>query len=87
MPAVTVSSSTSTEIVPVDYARSIVVITNDDGSANLHISFGGTASTNEAYISPKGNMTVADERVKCAINGLSSSGSITAKYSTLSNRP
>ena len=59
------------------------MITNADASANLHISFGGTASTNEGFVSPLGNLTVTGERCKCAINGLSSSGTITAKYSAL----
>jgi len=84
MPAVTVSAVTSTEIVAVDYYRTLVVITNADATANLHINFGAAASTNEAYIAPGGNMTIGDSRAKCAINGLSSSGSITAKYSKLS---
>lgn len=84
MPAVTVSATTSTEIVPVDYSRTLVVITNADTAANLHINFGASASTNEAYIAPGGNMTIGDSRCKAAINGLSSSGSITAKYSKLS---
>lgn len=86
MPAVSVSAVTSTQIVAADYDRSILVITNTDGSANLHINFGATASTNESYIPPGGNMTISvpDNRVKCAVNGLSSSGTITAKYSKFS---
>lgn len=86
MPSVSVSAVTSTTIVAADYYRTLVVITNSEasGGANLHISFGGTATTNDAYISPGGNMTIGDDRVKCAINGLSSSGTITAKYSKLS---
>lgn len=62
-----------------------MVITNADTAANLHISFGGTATTNDAYIAPGGNMTIgADSRCYVGINGLSSFGTITAKYSKLS---
>ena len=85
MPAVTVSSSTSTEIVPVDYYRSIVVVTNSDSAINIHIAFGVSATTNDAFISPLGNMTLTGERAKCAINGIGASGSPVAKYSKLSN--
>jgi hypothetical protein len=84
MPAVSVSASVSTEIVPVDYARTLVVITNSDTAANIHIAFGIAATTNDAYIAPGGNMTIGDSRCKAAINGLSSSGTVTAKYSKLS---
>ena len=84
MPAVSVSAVTSTEIVPVDYNRTLVVITNADTVSNLHINFGAAASANEAFIGPLGNMTLGDSRCKAAINGLSSSGTITAKYSNLS---
>jgi hypothetical protein len=84
MPAVSVSASVSTEIVPIDYSRTLVVITNADTSANIHIAFGISATTNDAYIAPGGNMTIGDSRCKCAINGISSSGTITAKYSKLS---
>ena len=84
MPAISVSPTTSTEIVAVDYNRTLVVITNADSSANLHINFGAAASTDEAFIGPLGNMTIGDSRCKAAINGLSSSGTITAKYSKLS---
>ncbi len=84
MPAVSVSATTSTEIVPIDYQRTLVMISNTDSAANLHINFGASATTNEAYISPGGNMTIGDSRCKAAINGLSSSGTITAKYSKLS---
>jgi len=84
MPAVNVSAVSSTEIVPVDYNRTLVVITNADASSNIHINFGAAATTNEAYIAPGGNMTIGDSRCKAAINGLSSSGTVTAKYSKLS---
>jgi hypothetical protein len=84
MPAVSVSPTTSTLIVAVDYDRTLVVISNADASANLHINFAAAATTNEAYISPGGNMTIGDSRCKVAINGISSSGTITAKYSKLS---
>lgn len=84
MPAVSVSAASSTIIVPVDYNRTLVVVTNADASANLHINFGAAASTDEAFIGPLGNMTIGDSRCKAAINGISSSGTITAKYSTLS---
>lgn len=84
MPAVNVSAVTSTEIVPIDYSRTLVVITNADTAANIHIAFGVAATTNDAYISPGGNMTIGDSRCKTAINGISSSGTIVAKYSKLS---
>jgi len=86
MPAVSVSSSTSTEIVPVDYTRTLVVLTNTDASANCYINFGAAATSGEAYIGPGGNMTISagDSRCRCAINGLSSSGTITINYSKLS---
>jgi hypothetical protein len=84
MPAVTVLAASSTEIVPEDYARTLVVVANADASANIHIAFGVAATTNDAYIAPGGNMTIDEPRCKCAINGISSSGNITAKYSKLS---
>lgn len=83
MPAVSVLATTSTQIVPESFYRTLVLITNSDATANLHIAFGSTASTNEGFISPLGNMTLTGERCKCAINGISSSGTITAKYSVL----
>lgn len=85
MPAVVVSATVSTEIVAEDFKRSLVLLTNSDSTANLHISFGIVATTSDAFISPLGNMTVTGDMCKCAINGLSSSGSITAKYSKLGN--
>lgn len=85
MPAVSVLDSVSTEILAADYQRTIAVITNSHATSNLHISLGGTATTNDAYISPNGNMTIAGDRIfKGAINGISSSGTITAKYSKVS---
>lgn len=84
MPAVSVLATTSTEIVPVDYNRSLVFIVNTDTAANIHINFGIPVTTNEAYLSPGGNMTLTGERAKCAINGISSSGTVIAKYSKLS---
>jgi hypothetical protein len=84
MPAVNVLDSASTEIVPVDYNRTLVVITNTDGSAKCHVSFGEDATTSHAYIGPGGNMTIGDSRCKSAINGISSSGTLVAKYSKLS---
>lgn len=86
MPAVTVSAVTSTEIVPVDYSRTVVIITNTaaSGGANLHLNFGAAATTDEAYLAPGGTLTIGDSRCKSAINGLSSSGNLTAKYSKLS---
>jgi hypothetical protein len=86
MPAVSVSPSVSTEIVPEDYGRTCVVITNTHSSSNLHISFQEAATTDHAYIGPLGNMTLAGDGVpKCKINGISSSGAITANYSKLSS--
>ena len=84
MPAVNVSSASSTEIVPVDYNRTLVVVTNSDSSINIHIAFGEAATTNHAYIAPGGNMTIGDSRCKAAINGIGASGTPIAKYSKLS---
>lgn len=84
MPAVSVLASSSTEIVPIDFNRTLIVITNSDTAANCHIAFGIAATTNDAYIAPGGNMTIGDSRCKAAINGISSSGTITIKYSKLS---
>lgn len=82
MPAVSVSAVTSTMIVDANYSRTALVISNSDSSANCHIGFGVTVTTNDAYIPPGGNMTLAGERIFLGkINGLSSSGSITVKYS------
>lgn len=82
MPAVSVSAVSSTEIVAADGIRNCVVITNPDTAANCHIAFGSAATTNDAFIAPGGNMTLAGDRIwKGAINGLSSSGTITIKYS------
>ena len=84
MPAVNVSSSTSTEIIPVDYQRTLVLITNSDSAINIHIAFGEAATTSHAYIAPGGNMTIGDSRCKAAINGIGASGTPVAKYSKLS---
>jgi len=85
MPAVSIPDSASTQIVAADYTRTLIVISNSHATSNLHIAFGATATTNDAYIGPGGNMTITgDSRCLCQINGLSSSGTITAKYSKLS---
>jgi len=87
MPAVSVSPSTSTQIVAVNYNRTIVVVTNAEsvGGANIHFAFGRVATTDDAYLAPGGNMTITgDARCLAAINGLSSSGTATAKYTELS---
>lgn len=84
MPAVSVSSVNSTQIVPADYDRTLLVITNTDLSAKCHINFASAASTSEAYIAPGGSLTIGEGRCKTAINGLSSSGTITINYSNLS---
>ena len=85
MPAVSVLDSASTEIVAVDYYRNIVLITNSHATSKLHIAFGAAATTNDAYIPAGGNMTLAGDRIfKGAINGISSSGTITANYSKVS---
>ena len=84
MPAVSVSSASSTEIVPVDYYRTLVVITNSDSAINIHIAFGEPATTSHAYISPGGNMTIGDSRCRSAINGIGASGTPVAKFSKLS---
>lgn len=81
MPAVSVLATTSTEIVPVDYQRRLVLITNSDATAKCHIAFGTAATTNDAYIAAGGNMTLTGDVYKGAINGLSSSGTITVNYS------
>lgn len=85
MPSVSVSAVTSTQIVAPDYNRILIVITNSDATAKCHINFGGTATTNDAYIGPGGNMTIAGDHLWMgAINGISSSGTITVKYSSAS---
>ena len=84
MAAVTVPDSASTQIVPANYQRTALLITNTHVSSNLHVAFGENATTNHAYIPPAGNMTFAGDRIaKCTINGISSSGNITVKYSQL----
>ena len=85
MAAVTVPDSASTQIVAANYQRTALVITNTHATSNLHIAFGDTATTDHAYIPAGGNMTFAGDRIaKCQVNGISSSGDITAKYSQLS---
>jgi len=85
MPAVVVSDATSTQIVAEDFQRTLVLISNSHATSKLHIAFGETATTDHAYVAAGGNMTLAGDRIaKCAINGLSSSGNITANYSKLS---
>ena len=85
MPAVSVSPSVSTVIVPADGLRTILVITNTDETNNCYINFGGTATVDDAFIPAGGNMTIAGDRIwKGSINGLSSSGTITIKYSKAS---
>lgn len=82
MPAVSIPSTGSTLLLAADYNRGMVVITNSDSTNNLHISFGGVASTNDAYISPGGNMTLAGREIyKGVINAVASASTITAKYS------
>ena len=84
MPAVTVSATTSTEIVPASINRVMVAIKNTSTSADLHLSFGGTATTNDYFLSPGESFIDSPNRpMKVAINGLSSSGNLTAKYSQL----
>ena len=84
MATVSVSSLLSTEIVPENYNRNAVVITNTDITANLYIAFGEDATAGHAFIPPEGNLTFAGDRIaKCAINGLSSLGTIDVNYSTL----
>lgn len=87
MPAVSIPDSASTELVPTDYNRCLVVISNSHATSNLHISFGGTATTNDGYIAAGGNMTLGGDGIfKGPINAISSSGTITAKYSKSSFR-
>lgn len=82
MPAVSIPSSASTLLVAADYNRGTLLITNSDATNNLHISFGGIASTNEGYIPAGGNMTLGGRDVyKGAINAIASASTITAKYS------
>jgi len=83
MPAVTVTTS-STEIVPENKFRTLVWIKNADSAANCHINFGATATTDEAFLAPGESFIDSAQRVgKAAINGISSSGSITVKYSVI----
>lgn len=84
MPAVSVLDSASTEIVAIDYNRTLVVISNSHATSKLHVAFGAAATTNDAYIPAGGSLTVTGERFKAAINGISSSGTITANYSKFS---
>ena len=85
MAAVTVSAVDSTEIVGVDYQRTVLVISNSHVTSYLHIAFGEDATDEHAYIPPQGNMTLAGDRIpKCAVNGLSSAGNLEAFYSKLS---
>lgn len=84
MPAVSITTN-SAELIPVNYNRTALMITNSDSTNNLHVVFGGTATTNDAYIPPGGNMTLAGDRIwKGAINAIASAGTITAKYSEAS---
>lgn len=85
MPSVSVSAVTSTEIVPADGTRDMVVISNTDATAKLYVAFGIVANSSAAYIPAGGNMTISGVRWKGAINGLSSSGTITANYSKASS--
>lgn len=85
MPAVTIQSSGSTPLVAADYRRTLLVVTNSDSTNNLHINFGGTATTNDAFIAPGGNMTLAGDRIwHGAINAIASAATIVAKYSSAS---
>ena len=84
MPAINVSAVTSTEIVPADYNRLLIAIVNTHATSLLYINFGAIATTDEVYVPPGGNISIGDSRAKCSINGLSSSGTIVAKYSQLS---
>lgn len=84
MPAVTIPDSASTAILVANYDRTLLAITNSHATSNLHFSFGGTATTDDAFIAAKGTLTLSGERVyKGAINAISSSGDITVKYSVL----
>ena len=85
MPAVTIQSSGSTLLVAADYNRGTLLVTNSDTTNNLHVNFGGTATTNDGYIPPGGNMTLAGRDVyKGAINAIASASTIVAKYSASS---
>lgn len=85
MPAVTIQSSGSTLLVAADYNRGTFLVTNSDSINNLHISFGGIATTDDGYIPPGGNMTLAGRDIyKGAINAIASASTITAKYSSTS---
>lgn len=82
MPAVSIPDTTSTLLVVDDMFRTTLLISNSHATSNLHINFGGTATTNDAYLPAGGNMTLAGDRLfKGQINAISSSGTIVAKYS------
>ena len=85
MALVTVPDDASTQIVAADYQRTVLVISNSHATSNLYIAFGEDATDEHAFIPALGNMTLAGDRIpKCLINGLSSSGNISALYSQLS---
>ena len=84
MAAVTVPDDDTIEIVPENFQRTVLLITNTHATSNLYIAFGEDATAVHAYIPPQGNLTLAGDRIpKCAINGTSSSGDIEAHYSQL----
>lgn len=81
MPSASITSSGGT-IVSANYKRIGIIINNTDTTSNLHFSFGETAATtNDAYIVPGGTLSISDYRIKHKINGISSSTTITVKYS------
>lgn len=85
MPAVSIDGTGGT-IVSENYSRLGIIISNSHATSNLHLTFDGTtATTNEAYIPPGGSLSVSDYRMKHKINGISSSGTITVKYSEIKN--
>ena len=85
MPAVSVvATGSGTTIVAANYNRLGIVISNSSSTANCHLTFGTTdPTTNDAYIPPGGNIALSDIRMKHQINGISSSGTITIKYSEI----
>lgn len=83
MPSASITTSGGV-IASANYKRIGIVINNPDTTSNLHFSFGETtATTNDAYIVPGGTLSISDYRVKHQINGISSSTTITVKYSEI----
>lgn len=81
MPAVTIPDTGSTTLLAANYERKTLLISHSAGTGLLHIAFGETATTNHSFIRQGGTLTLSERVFKGAINAISSSGNITAKYS------